>query len=121
VLPSIVSTNKNKKRKFHKEVLDFHNTLENGVCVSHTSIAKTTVEAKKRRVRKKCEHGKDARICRECKGSSFCACGKSKSICAEHGGDKIMLVVRNMRPVMVVLNRDKIMLVLNFTAVCISA
>ena len=86
VLPSIVYTSKSKKWKVHKKVLDVHNTSENGVWVSHTSTAKSTVETKKQSIYKKCPHDRRPAQCRDCKGKSFCEHNKQQANCNDCRG-----------------------------------
>ena len=44
------------------------------------------IEKINKKIRKKCEHGKEKSHCKECGGSSFCEHGKQKYRCKECGG-----------------------------------
>jgi len=97
VLPSIVSTNKNKKRKFHKEVelqtqrmgtahdkrqieTEEDDSLEH-LNALFGDVTDHDIVAKKKRKNKLCVHDKRKTFCRHCSPGNYCHHNSLRSTC----------------------------------------
>ena len=89
-MSNIINSDERKKRK-HKNIIVVNDNEDEGNL--HDKLENKINELKSKRtkksIHKKCQHGKDPYICRDCGGKGICKHDKQKHRCKECGGSSI--------------------------------